>query len=229
MAIRHFNQVETDHFYHDIFEEKVYHSHGIALPDDAVIFDVGANIGLFSLYASQHCKRLSLYAFEPAPAVYALLQDNLRSNGVTAQLFNAGVADCTGTQRLTFYPNSTGMSSFHANRAEEKDVLHAIMQNQLQQGMDGMQEVMAFADQILEERFRGIEFECPMLTVSDVMRRQGLDRVDLLKIDVQKSEMEVLQGIETSHWQAIRQIVIEVHDLDGRVAQVEHMLRSSQP
>lgn len=226
LSVRHFNPVETDHFYRDIFESKVYHRNGITFDDGAVVFDIGANIGLFSLYASRQCRSPLIHAFEPAPPVFQLLQDNLRLNGVDAQLHNCGVADEVRTQRLTFYPLSTGMSSFHADKAQEKEVLHAIMSNQLRQGMPGMGDVMEWADQILEERFREQSFDCPMVTVSEVIRRERLQWVDLMKIDVQKSELEVLQGIEPAHWPLIRQIVIEVHDLEGRVDQVAAMLRA---
>lgn len=225
LRVWQFNQVETDHFHHDIFESRVYHRNGIRFDDRAVIFDIGANIGLFSLYASRQCHQPQIHAFEPAPPVFRLLQDNLAANAVEADLLNCGISDASGARQLTFYPLSTGMSSFHADRQQEQEVLHAIMLNQQQQGMPGMDEVMDWADQILEQRFQALDFECRMVTVSEVMRERGLARIDLMKIDVQKCELEVLQGIDDEHWPAIRQIVIEVHDLDGRVAQVAAMLR----
>jgi FkbM family methyltransferase len=225
LRVWQFNQVETDHFHHDIFESRVYHRNGIRFDDRAVIFDIGANIGLFSLYASRQCHQPQIHAFEPAPPVFRLLQDNLAANAVEAHLLNCGISDASGARQLTFYPLSTGMSSFHADRQQEQEVLHAIMLNQQQQGMPGMDEVMDWADQILEQRFQALDFECRMVTVSEVMRERGLARIDLMKIDVQKCELEVLQGIDDEHWPAIRQIVIEVHDLDGRVAQVAAMLR----
>ena len=46
------------------------------------------------------------------------------------------------------------------------------------------------------------------------------EKIDLLKIDVEKGELEVLNGIEDADWPRIHQIVMEVHDLDGRVGMV---------
>jgi len=226
LQVQQFNQAETEHFYHDIFDNRVYHRNGIELADDAIVFDVGANIGLFSLYASRAASRSLIFAFEPAPPVFELLRRNLSSIGDRATLFNVGVGAERGKLNLTFYPRSTGMSSFHADGAEEREVLSAIMQNQLEEGMRGMTEVMSAADEILELRFEARTFECDVFALSEVIRTHQVPRIDLLKIDVQKSEFEVLLGIDDAQWPLVRQVVIEVHDIDGRVAQVSEFLRA---
>jgi len=142
------------------------------------------------------------------------------------RLFNAGLSDRAGQQSLTFYPNSTGMSSFHADKGEEKAVLRAIIENQLEPASNDAGQLLGEMDEILEYRFREQVVECQMRTMSDVIRECGVTRIDLLKIDVQKCEHEVIRGIDEEHWPHIRQIVIEVHDLDGRVAQVSSLLES---
>ena len=35
------------------------------------------------------------------------------------------------------------------------------------------------------------------------------------KVDVEGAEAAVLQGVEPGHWPAIRQVVVEVNDIDG--------------
>jgi FkbM family methyltransferase len=226
LVVRQFNPVETDHFYKDIFETQVYYRNGIELDEGSVVFDVGANIGLFSLFVHRHCRNPTIYAFEPAPPVFEALRSNTAANGVNAKLFNFGLSNTARTETFTFYPHSTGMSSFHADKAEEKEVLRAIMNNQLEQGMQGMQEVMAHAEDILAERFRDTTYQCELSTVSEMIRRHGIERIDLMKIDVQKAELEVMEGIEAGHWPRIRQLVVEIHDIDGRVEKVRSLLTS---
>ncbi|WP_166212893.1 type I polyketide synthase [Cognatiluteimonas telluris] len=226
MEVMQFNAVETEHFYHDIFETEVYARNGVKIPEQAVIFDVGANIGLFSLFAHARAPGAQIYAFEPAPPVFDALRRNTERAGVNVRLFNAGLTDRPGRQALTFYPNSTGMSSFHADKGEEKAALRAIIENQLEPTSDGAGELLDQMDDILEYRFREQVVECEMRTMSDVIRECGVTHVDLLKIDVQKCEHEVIRGIDDEHWPHIRQIVIEVHDLDGRVAEVSSLLES---
>jgi hypothetical protein len=67
MTIKHLNKAETDFVYQEIFAEQSYVQHGITLTDNACIFDVGANIGLFTLFSTQMCKDATVYAFEPLP------------------------------------------------------------------------------------------------------------------------------------------------------------------
>jgi hypothetical protein len=118
------------------------------------------------------------------------------------------------------------MSSFHADRDEEKAALRAIIENQLESAGDGSGALLGQLEDILDYRFREQVVDCEMRTLSDVIRECGVPRVDLLKIDVQKCEHEVIRGIDDEHWPQIRQIVIEVHDLDDRVAQVTSLLES---
>lgn len=55
---------------------------------------------------------------------------------------------------------------------------------------------------------------------------QGLKTVDLLKIDVERAEMAVLEGVSVEHWPKIRQLVMEVHDLDGSMDTVANLLET---
>ena len=48
---------------------------------DDIFWDVGANIGIYSLYAAK-VKAVATLAFEPAAFNYALLCDNIRLNGL---------------------------------------------------------------------------------------------------------------------------------------------------
>ena len=43
------------------------------------------------------------------------------------------------------------------------------------------------------------EFECPLVTVSDVVDSHELDRIDLLKVDVERAELAVLRGVRSDH------------------------------
>ncbi|HEX8185323.1 MAG TPA: amino acid adenylation domain-containing protein, partial [Blastocatellia bacterium] len=64
LVIIHHNKNETEFLYREIFEEQVYLKHGISLREGDCVFDVGANIGMFTLFASQLCKGGTVYAFE---------------------------------------------------------------------------------------------------------------------------------------------------------------------
>ncbi|HSG40517.1 MAG TPA: FkbM family methyltransferase [Thermoanaerobaculia bacterium] len=210
-------RTEAGFIYEDIFVKEVYRRHGVSLADVRTVFDVGGNIGLFTLWVRQRCPRATVYTFEPAPPLFQILRANTASHGDAVRLFNRGLSSRPGTADFTFYFNSSGMSSFYADLAEERQALEAILRNQLRQGMEGMEGVMRHSEDLLEERFRFETFTCQLDTLSRVIRDEGIDRIDLLKIDVQKSEEEVVLGIEPEHWERIRQVVLEVHDVGGRL------------
>ncbi len=52
------------------------------LKDDDTFFDLGANIGLYSLYAAKIRPQSTIYAFEPATPKYLRLCNNIVLNGV---------------------------------------------------------------------------------------------------------------------------------------------------
>jgi FkbM family methyltransferase len=218
------SKAEAGYFYHDIFEKQVYLRNGFTLADGDCVFDVGGNNGLFTLFAHSLGLDVSSYTFEPAPRVYEILRVNASRYAPRARLFNYGIADRETEAEFTFYPNSPGMSTFHPRLADERETLLAIMENQLQHGMRGMEGVMRHADDLLEERFRSETFTARLRPLSEVIYEQRVERIDLLKVDVQKCEMQVLDGIEARDWPKIRQVVLEVHDLDGALDRVTRML-----
>ncbi|MFD4630226.1 FkbM family methyltransferase [Streptomyces sp. NPDC058284] len=55
------------------------------------------------------------------------------------------------------------------------------------------------AAELVQGLHEGIEFTIPALTVSDLLRRHAVSRVDLLKADVERAELDVLHGVEDLH------------------------------
>jgi len=50
------------------------------IPDGSVILDLGANIGTFSIYAATTARNVRVYGYEPEPAFFRLMQENIRLN-----------------------------------------------------------------------------------------------------------------------------------------------------
>lgn len=66
---------------------------------------------------------------------------------------------------------------------------------------------------------------CPLCAVSDLVHEFSLDRIDFLKIDVERLELDVLRGIDPDDWPKIQNIVLEVHDIDDRLNVIVDMLK----
>ena len=59
-----------------------YSKQGFEINETDIVIDVGAHIGLFSLYASQSCKKGTVYSFEPMNENYKMLKSNLQINNL---------------------------------------------------------------------------------------------------------------------------------------------------
>ena len=77
--------------------------------EDAVVRDVGANIGIYSVLLGAAAPRGRVEAFEPVPASHARLVDNLAANqiGNVTPHFVA-LSDSVGTARMAVHPDAHG-------------------------------------------------------------------------------------------------------------------------
>jgi FkbH-like protein/FkbM family methyltransferase len=224
LEIVHLNRYETDYLYAEIFRDECYLRHGVRLNDGDTVVDIGANIGMFSLFVLSRCQNAKVYAFEPSPVVYELLKANGEAYGSNVRCFQCGVSDHSKTAEFTFYENSSVFSSFHPDAGEDKKAIEAVVRNVLgaEAGEDSYE---SFVQELTAERLHQRTYQCRLVSVSDIIRENRIEKINLLKIDAEKSELEILAGIEEADWARIDQIVIEIHDRTKRaVAQVEQLL-----
>jgi hypothetical protein len=64
-----------------------------------------------------------------------------------------------------------------------------------------------------------------MRLLSQFVADRDIEHIDLLKIDVEKAELDVLLGIEDEDWGKIRQVIVELHDLEGRLKTITALLK----
>lgn len=218
LEIAHLNQYETDYMYKEIFVDQCYLKHAINIKDGDCIFDVGANIGLFTLFVQHKCRNTRIYAFEPSPPIFELLKVNTTLYGSDVKVFNCGLSSERKEAPFTFYEKSSVFSSFNPNAEQDKKSIKTVVLNMLQQNstsdtgpLDG------FVDELVQGRLESKSFICTLKTLSDVIRENEIQRIDLLKIDAERSELDILKGVEDGDWDKIKQIVMEVHDQEGGV------------
>jgi amino acid adenylation domain-containing protein/FkbM family methyltransferase len=221
MAIVQQNKHETDFFYQQIFIDQTNFRHGITLRDGDCVVDVGANIGLFALFLQQVWKDITIYAFEPIPAIFETLSANMALYGAHTKLFQCGLADDSKEVEFTYYPNSSTQSGRYANTQEDREVLRTIIANQKNGSGSNWGRLI---DELVEERIKGVPVVCQLRTLSEIIREHKIERIDLLKIDAEKSELDVLAGIAESDWEKIRQVVIEADGLGEKLERLNALL-----
>jgi FkbM family methyltransferase len=226
LEIAYQGKAEMEQMYDDIFEKRVYTRQGITLRDGDCVFDVGGNIGLFTVFVALHWPGAHIWTFEPAPPLFQILSANAAPYGDRIRRFNCGLSSQPGEAELTFYPHTSGMSSFYPNEQEEREALRTLIHNEMARGKEGVEDLLQYEDELLAERFRRETLTCRLRTLSEVIREEGVTRIDLLKIDVEKSEIDVLAGLDEDDWPKLQQAVLEVHDLGDRLKEVNALFRS---
>ncbi|MFC1851237.1 FkbM family methyltransferase [candidate division CSSED10-310 bacterium] len=204
-----------------------YFKYEIAVSDGDTIIDVGANIGLFALAAWDRCKpQGKVYALEPIPVLCDILNRNMKVHQCDhVTVLAGGVSNVNGTLTFTYFPRITIFSTAFS------DDLKAELQHSFEHTLADSSEEKPRAQKLfgllpgsvrsyilkkLLNYYLGHSelVECQVWTISHLLQQYSIQSVDLLKIDVEKSEMDVLFGIE------------EHDDINDRLNQVRVMLQT---
>ncbi len=214
-----------------------YWQHGLSVKAGDVVFDVGANVGLFALDAA--ARGAKVHAFEPMPQTFAALQANARDfNGAKGEghieVHNLALGSAPGSAEFHYFPLLSAISSQHTHSIHQNalGVVTSLLDNpELTPRAGAFRRApgwvrRVWAGSCVKVLFRSKKVRCEIDTVARMVERLKVERVALLKIDVEGAEWEVLQGIGENCWPRIAQIVAEVHDENGRLGQVCELLRS---
>lgn len=237
------NKDETKFVYKGIFEDKEYIQHGIELKPGDIVFDVGANIGLFTLFVCNKCNNnATIFAFEPIPYIYHCLEKNIKLHKLDKQdnikLFNLGLTHTNGPQQAIFayYKNVAANSTL---KLDEKQQLADDLRNNPQEVITILKQNLPIIyllflilfplrtwliNKLVDQLLNSEKIMCQLTTVSNIWRDHAISHIDLLKIDVEGAELDVLQGIEGEHWPKIKQIVMEAHDVGDRIETIKELL-----
>jgi FkbM family methyltransferase len=189
---------ETELIYNEIFIKQEYLKHGLSLEDCHCVFDIGANIGLFTIFAKLRNKDLLVHAFEPIKNTYDVLVKNIELHGLkNVYPHNCALGMEDGTEKeLTFYPHLAGnATAYPDSKVEIKRLLTEVM---------GKEQ----ADFLFQSATTHI---VKVRTLSSIIEEVNVSSLDFLKIDVEGSELAVLNGISVEHFQRIRQVAAEIH------------------
>ncbi len=230
-----------------------YFDTGIELSRGDVVFDVGANVGLFARHVAEHTGGdVSIYCFEPIPDIHNALAANFADHPAMKRtrhrLFSCGLTKEGGPASIEFYyfKNNPCDSTYdlEAKRRDFEDAFSTFggrAQSRIQRTLPGAvgrwlgsATGAVVADlpkgpvgRWMSDRFTGMEkVVCELSTLTKIMEKEGVSKIDLLKIDVEGAELDVLLGLSDSGWSKVRQIVLEGHDKDGRLDDLIRLIES---
>ncbi|NNE99533.1 MAG: FkbM family methyltransferase [Pyrinomonadaceae bacterium] len=133
--------------------------------DSAVIFDIGANTGIFALVAQTMNPNAKVFAFEPVKRVYEKLEHNFEINDYPIEGFETAVSNYDGT--ATIY--------------DKKDSEHILS--------------VTVNKNLLASDSDTVPTEITTIRLDTIIEANGVEQIDLMKIDVETHEAEVLEGM----------------------------------
>ena len=160
-----------------------------------VLYDIGANVGVFSLYAALH-RSCDVYAFEPEAKNYACLNRNILLNrlGRRVKALNVGLHDSTSIEFLQLHDLASGAA------------LHALGEAIDWKG----------------ERFEA-KFEQAVLAFSldELVERFGLPMPHHVKLDVDGNEDKIIRGgRRTLSSATLKSVLVEINDEEGPMVEL---------
>lgn len=133
------------------------------------VFDIGANIGIYSLVAAELCRKrgvvgVRIFGFEPNPVECAKFRRNVTINNYhTVQVEQLAVSDTAGSCRMALPPSGLGVFGHLLKAGDPRST----------------------RDQEVDVRTVDLDSWCANL---------GLQQIDLMKLDVEGHELQVLAG-----------------------------------
>lgn len=148
-----------------------------------VVFDIGANMGEFSVFAAHRVKDGFLHSFEPVQKLYNQTKRNIEAN----KFINANV------YKMGF-----------SNKNAELPIYHSI-----DRGSDGA--VNSGLNSIYKEEGMLLAENIVVVKMDDWCLEHKINKIDLIKIDIEGAELFALQGAEETLRRLQPKMIVEVN------------------
>ncbi len=164
------------------FQKHIIENKVVEINDNAVIFDIGANAGVMSLFFSQKAPGGFVHAFEPTTYAYNKLHRNLELNPLLAKRIT--VTQCFISSTSSESSDLKAFSSWPLDSSEDKHAIHG----GVVKSTDGI----------------------PSITIDDYCESHSIDKIDFVKIDTDGHEYEVLSGMKETLRQFKPPVIFEI-------------------
>jgi FkbM family methyltransferase len=106
----------------NVWLNKEYEEIGFFIESDETVIDIGAHIGLFTVYASQFCKNGKIISCEPIKENFELLKENVSINNLSnIILYNNAITDKNDKVKV-YLNNDSAANSIYGNGENYEEI-----------------------------------------------------------------------------------------------------------
>lgn len=178
----------------EVFAKASYVKPGFEIRPDDVVVDVGANMGIFALWAAPQASRGRVICIEPT-RVIGCLERSLPASGLAnVEIVTCAIGREEGVLELVEYSGFTA-------------VTHAA---EFQPATLGQ-----FLIRLLwpKSQREPVRTTCRCRRLEDVLAELGVEKVDLLKVDCEGGEYDIVESLGDPFLRRVSRIVMEFHEL----------------
>ena len=163
--------------------------------NNAIVMDIGANIGIYTILLSHIYPKAKIIAIEASPSIFEMLRSNCKLNnllfpGSNVLLINKAISDKDDT-------------------TAEFDEKHS-MSTMLEEFLTNLSSTILTNQDELNKRV------VRTITIDNLVETTGVNEISLLKIDIEGAEVLALKGaINALTQKKIKNMVIEYHSLEN--------------
>lgn len=161
---------------------------------DRVILDVGANIGIFTIYAARQSPGARIIAVEPFPDTRSRLQRHLEENRLVERVTVLDCALAAETGRGEMDSAKGIPSQYRRIHSEETATLNA-----------------KHRGSAARDELPGVPVETR--TLADILELATADNIDLMKMNIHGIEYAVLMKTAAGVLQRFKRIAVQYHEL----------------
>lgn len=161
---------------------KINNNQNYSLKPDDIVIDIGANVGLFTVYAAKLAPKGKVYSFEPVKGNFERLQSHVELNGIkNVVTVNKAVSDKNKKTKIYLIEKNSGGHSINKNKFK----IHN------------------------EKVFSTEQIEC--ISLKEVFDKYKIRHCSFLKLDCEGEEYKILTKLPESYLNKIDKISLEYH------------------
>lgn len=112
--------------FNEIFFHKYYNPKNYEISENDTVIDIGAHIGVFSLYAGQYAKNVTVYSFEPNADNYQMLIKNINANHLSNIRPSNFAVNSTNKMEKMYLDNSNDSHGFYSKNNTHYTIVNCI-------------------------------------------------------------------------------------------------------